>query len=92
MLVDFANPTQVESLAILLRFSLDSEGDSQEEWCRQVLACFLQSGYQNYSNEYGGPALNVSTNGSSHQLKLILQIVRTFVENCEFKEQSYRGL
>lgn len=28
VLVDFTNPTQVESLAILLRFSLDSEGES----------------------------------------------------------------
>ena len=41
VLSDFSNPTQVESLAILLRFSLDSEGESSEEWCRQVLACFL---------------------------------------------------
>ena len=45
ILTDFANPTQVESLAILLRFSLDSEGDSSEEWCSQVLSCFLHSGH-----------------------------------------------
>ena len=34
VLNDFQNPTQVESLEILLRFSLDSEGDSSEEWCK----------------------------------------------------------
>ena len=34
VLKDFQNPTQVESLEILLRFSLDSEGDSSEEWCK----------------------------------------------------------
>jgi len=38
VLNDFTDPTQVESLAILLRFSLDSDGDSHEEWCQQVLA------------------------------------------------------
>ena len=50
---------------------MDSEGDSSEEWCKQVLACLQQS---------------------QNQLKLVTQIVRAFVNNCEFKEAQYRGL
>jgi hypothetical protein len=55
---------------VLLRFSLDSEGDI-DYWCRQMLACICES---------------------QQQMKLITLIARSFVENCEFKEQQFRGL
>lgn len=70
VLSGFHNPCQAENLSVLLRFSLDSEGDI-DYWCRQVLACICES---------------------QHQTKLITLIARSFVENCEFKEQQYRGL
>lgn len=70
VLEHFENPCQAENLSILLRFSLDSEGDTPY-WCKQVLACFQQS---------------------QSQLKMITAIAKSFVDNCEFKEQAFRGM
>jgi hypothetical protein len=45
VLQHFTNPCQAENLSILLRFSLDSEGDINY-WCQQMLACIAQSSNQ----------------------------------------------